>query len=216
MPNFDPTSKEKRNWGGNWGAIVTPEYPEGAAVRNATASMWQGHKYSGGVLKLKSQFDAKTELRTNPYLLKLVADRKKQQEITKALAAGEAESDKESDDENVSEKKKTKLKYIKKRDSEGSWACPKCGNMNWAVRESCNSRMCDMKNPNPQAIRATQSERDKAASAKETAKKNQLEIERCAAEGKPPPQQLSRNQKRKLVKKRKMEEQRQSGGDQGW
>eukprot|EP00935_MAST-01C_sp_MAST-1C-sp1_P000561 g561.t1 len=83
MPNLPPSTKEKRNWGGAWGAVVTPEHPEGAVIKHAKASMWQGHRFSGGVLKLKSEFDAKTELATNPYLLGLIKARKDEQAALK-------------------------------------------------------------------------------------------------------------------------------------
>jgi hypothetical protein len=210
--------KAKNNWGGDWGAVVTPEYPEGAAIKGAKATMWQGHQLSGGVLKLKTQFDAKTELRTNHYLLKLVAERKKKLEVEKLLAK-EAKSDASSEDEeeeHVSDNKKKRLKYIKERASEGEWKCPKCENMNWACRETCNSRMCDEKNPNPQSVRAAQSERDRAAALKLKLKKEKDEIAKIVAEGKVPAAKLSRNQKRKLVKKRKLDEQRKLAETGGW
>eukprot|EP01007_Sphenomonas_quadrangularis_P001706 NODE_2756_length_545_cov_190.610887_g2372_i0.p3 GENE.NODE_2756_length_545_cov_190.610887_g2372_i0~~NODE_2756_length_545_cov_190.610887_g2372_i0.p3 ORF type:complete len:63 (-),score=1.70 NODE_2756_length_545_cov_190.610887_g2372_i0:236-424(-) len=36
---------------------------------------------------------------------------------------------------------------------EGSWRCPRCGNVNWPVRATCNKRFCGEPMPeNPEIV----------------------------------------------------------------
>ena len=94
-----------------------------------------------------------------------------------------------------------KLKAEQGAQEEGKWVC-KCGNENWARRLICNSRNCKEENPNGEAVKKAQAERERARVAAERETKAQA----LRAEGKEAPEALSRNQKRKLLAARKREE----------
>ena len=40
---------------GEWGAVITPTYPKGKVIQNASSKLWEGFKLSGGVLNLASK-----------------------------------------------------------------------------------------------------------------------------------------------------------------